>query len=296
MEQEILDKYILAGRIAGQAREYGKGLVKKDVLLLDVAEKIEARIRELGGEPAFPVNISLDSCAAHDTPETNDERVFSTEVVKLDCGVHVDGCVGGDTAVTIDLSGEHTDLVKASREALNAAVKKVQIGVELGELGKVIEEVITSYGFQPIRNLSGHGLGYETVHQAPTIPNYGNGDSKVLEDGMLIAIEPFATTGIGLIENKGIAQIHGLVGRKPTRNMITRKILKEIARFRGLPFATRWLDFPMLKINFAYKDLNNLGILHSYPPLVEKEKGIVSQAEHAIYVTDKPIVLTKKID
>lgn len=295
MDDSTLQKYIKAGKIAAEALEYGRGLIKPGVKLIDVAEQVEAKIVSLGGQPAFPVNISFNDTAAHYTPSPDDKTVFNDEVVKLDVGVHVDGCVGGDTAATIDLSGKYTDLVKASQEALHAALKVIQVGTTLGEIGKEIESTIESFGYKPVRNLSGHGIGEWRVHDSPSIPNYDTEDDTALEDGMTIAIEPFATTGVGLIQDKGIPYIHSMIGKKPIRNQGTREIMKTIDTYNNLPFANRWLTkkFPLFKVNFALRELNQLEILHSYPPLVERSNGMVSQAEHSVYVGDKVIVLTK---
>lgn len=295
MDEETRDRYIEAGRIAAQALEFGRGLVKPGVRILDVAERVEARIVELGGSPAFPVNISFDGTAAHYTPAPDDETLFDDQVVKLDVGAHVDGCVGGDTAMTIDLSGKYSDLVKASREALEAAMKVVQVGVTLGEIGREIEQAIGSYGFRPVRNLSGHGIGEWSVHGPPSIPNVDTGDDTALEKGMTVAIEPFASTGAGVVHDKGNPFIHSVTGRKPVRNIVTRQVLKRISGYNGLPFATRWLtkEFPMFKVNVAMKDLDQLGILKSYAPLVDKDNGIISQAEHSFYIDDKVVVMTR---
>ncbi|HII71687.1 TPA: type II methionyl aminopeptidase [Candidatus Woesearchaeota archaeon] len=295
MDEETLDKYVKAGQIAAQAREYGRGLVKADAKIIDVARAIEKKITELGGIPAFPVNISFDETAAHDTAGPNDERSFGERLIKLDVGVHVDGFVGGDTAITIDLSRKYTELVKASQEALEAAIKTVQIGATCGEIGKAIEETIMGFGLKPVRNLSGHGIGENLIHGSPSIPNYDNKDQTQLSDGMTIAIEPFATDGMGLIHEKGQALIHSQVLRKPVRNAITRQVITQIEGYRGMPFATRWLSekIPLFKVNYALKELNQLGMLHSYPPLVERGNGMVSQAEHSIYVGDKVKILTK---
>lgn len=295
MEEETLKRYIEAGRIAAQALEYGRGLVKPGVSILDTANRIEARIVELGGQPAFPVNISFNETAAHDTPAHNDERTFEDQLVKLDVGVHINGCVGGDTAVTIDLSNKYADLVKASRDALNAALKVVQVGTTLGQIGKEIEDTITSFGYQSVRNLSGHGIGEWSVHESPSIPNYDTEDDTELEEGMTIAIEPFASTGVGLIHDKGLPNIHSMMGRKPVRNIVTRQVLQKLGAYNGLPFATRWLtkDIPVFKVNFAMREFDQLDILKSYPPLVERDGGFISQAEHSLYIGDKVIVMTR---
>jgi methionyl aminopeptidase len=60
-----------------------------------------------------------------------------------------------------------------------------------------------------------------------------------------------------------------------------------------LPFAKRWIQMPQFKINIALNELFNLGTLHAYAPLVEKDKGLVSQAEHSVIVRDKPVITTK---
>ncbi|MBW2967293.1 type II methionyl aminopeptidase [Candidatus Woesearchaeota archaeon] len=296
MEEETLKKYIEAGRIAAEVLEYGAGLVKPGAKIIDVADRIEAKIVDLGASPAFPVNISFDSTAAHDTAMPDDERVFEAQVVKLDVGVHVDGFVGGDTAVTVDLSGKYSDLVKASKDALSSALKVVQVGATLGSIGKEIEDAIVSYGFKPVKNLSGHGIGEWSVHEAPSIPNYDTKDDTELEAGMTIAIEPFASTGVGLIQEKGRPFIHSLTARKPVRNVVTRQIMKELDKYGSLPWATRWLTsrFPAFKVNYALRELEQLDVLKSYPPLVEKTEGaFISQAEHSVYVGDKVIVMTK---
>lgn len=282
-----------AGQIAAQALEYGKGLIKPGARLLEVSELVEKKIEELGGKPAFPAQISCDHIAAHYCAEPDDPIVFDKQVACLDVGAHVNGAIG-DNAATVDLSGEWTDLVKASREALDAALKVCQIGTALGDIGKAIHEVITSYGFSPIKNLSGHGLARFNVHDKPTIPNYDNGNKTELEKGMIIAIEPFATNGMGMIYETDRANIFAVANKKPVRNPTTRKVLKEIETYEGLPFTTRWLakKFPLGSVNLALRDLMNHKIIRDYPPLPDKAKGIVTQAEHSLLIDDKVVILT----
>jgi len=293
MDQLELDNYIKAGKIAAQAREYGKRLIKPGVLVLDVVEKVEAKIKELGGDIAFPAQISLNETAAHYCPTEDDKTILNDQVVCLDVGASVDGFIG-DTACTVDLSNKNAELVKASEEALKNAIAIIKPGVTLGEIGKVIEETITKYGFQPVKNLSGHGLGQYNVHSEPTIPNYDTADDTKLEENQIIAIEPFATTGMGMIMEKGIANVFQLIQKKPVRSAVTREILKEIESYDGMPFTMRWLIKKFgLKARFALKELKNLECIKEYPPLVEKSNGLVSQTEHSLIVKDKPIVLTQ---
>ena len=292
MEGRIED-WIKAGRIAAEALAYGKSLIKPGARLLDVSDKVEARIFELGGKLAFPAQISCDHIAAHYCAEPNDTIIFDKQVVSLDVGVHVNGCIG-DTALTVDLSGEHKDLIKASEEALKAAIALVRPGVTLNEIGKAVQEVIGSRGFSPVRNLSGHGLAPYQIHTKPSIPNFASGETYRLQEGQVIAIEPFATTGKGLIQEGGNATIFSVAAKRPSRNPFSRTLLDDLDVYEGLPFTTRWLyrKHPPVKVAFALRELVQTRSLVAYPPLVEVAHGLVSQAEHTVLVGEEPRVLT----
>ncbi len=295
MDSQIKQNYIKAGRISAEVLEYGKSLLKKGASLLDATEKIENKIFELGGKPAFPVQISCNEIAAHFCPEEDDKTIFEEQVVSLDLGVHVDGAIG-DNAYTIDLSGKYSGLVKAAQKALEESLKIVNVGAELREIGKVINDTIKSYGYNPVRNLSGHGLDLYNIHTKPTIPNIDDGNKTKLNKGMAFAVEPFATTGSGVVQESGLATVFMLEHKKPVRSPITREVLKEIEGYEGLPFAKRWLTRKFgAKANFALRELTQLGMIHQFPPLVEVNKGIVTQAEHSILIDDEGevIVLTK---
>lgn len=293
MDTETLEKFVKAGKIASEARNFGATKIKVGAKLIDVCDAVEEKIFELGGVPAFPAQISLNNIAAHYCSEPNDDTVFKVgDLAKLDIGVHVDGYVA-DTAVTIDL-GNNSELVDASKNALEAAIKLVRPGVKTAEIGKAIHFEITKLGFQPIRNLSGHGVGKFIIHGPPSIPNYDTKDNIVLEVGMVIAIEPFASKGVGMIHETDNANIFMLTGKKPLRSPAAREVLSEIQKYNGLPFTTRWLTkkFPLIKVRLALRELLNAGILRAFSPL--PDKGLVSQHEHTVIVTkDEPIVITR---
>ncbi len=289
----ILDKYRSAGRILAEVREEAKEKIKEGVLLLEVAEFVETSIREKGAEPAFPCNISRNEEAAHATPSIDDKTVFGKDVVKLDIGTHIDGYIG-DSAVTVDLSGENEELVKASEAALNAAIKIIRDGVTTVEIGEVIENAIREYGYKPVVNLTGHGLIRYDAHAPPAIPNVKYEHGIILKENDVIAIEPFATDGAGKVVEHGNAEIYSLIKSKPVRMIEAKKLLKEIKKYQGLPFAKRWL--PRERLDIALRTLKNGGILRDYPVLREEGKGLISQAEHTIIVTtDGCEVTTKRI-
>ena len=288
-----MDDWEKAGKIAAEALKFGKTLIKIDVPLLEVADKVESKIIELGGKPAFPVNLSINHIAAHYVPFPKDETKFlEGDLVKIDVGAHINGAIG-DTAATISLGGNE-ELVMASEEALKAAIEIFKPGTKLGEIGKVIQEKIKEFGFVPVVNLSGHGLDRYDLHAGTIIPNYANNMTEELQDGQIFAIEPFATNGEGKIIEGKPSGIYRLEQVKPVRDMNSRKVLKFIEEeYKTLPFAKRWLVKKFPTAGFALRILENEKILHHYTQLPEKSKGLVSQAEHTLRVGEKPVILTK---
>jgi len=282
-----VDDWEKAGEIASKVREYAKSLIKVDSSVLEISNLIEEKIISLNGAIAFPVNVSINDIAAHHTAVINDESKFKKgDLVKIDIGVHINGAIA-DTAITIDL-GDNKDLVKASKEALDAAIKTVEPGISVSKVGAIIHQVITDAGFSPIRNLSGHGLGRFLIHNKPTIPNFDNGDKTRLEEGQKIAIEPFASTGAGVVNEGKPSEIYSVQDIKPVRNGNARKLLIFIGEnYKELPFAKRWLlqKFNRFNVQFSLNLLEKARTLYQYPELIEKKRGsLVSQAEHTLIV------------
>ncbi len=294
MHQDI-EKWKKSGKIAAETLAYGASLVKPGKTVLEITELIEKRIEQLGAKPAFPPQLSLNAAAAHECADPDESIILSDQLVKVDLGVHIDGCMS-DNAVTVDLSGKYQNLINAARDALEAAVKEVKPGVEVRQIGAVIADTIQLAGFEPIRNLSGHGLGLYEVHASPSIPNYDSGDITKLRKGMIIAIEPFATPGDGMISEVGMPRVFMQKTKKPIRDPFSREILPFIeSSYSGVPFSRRWLlaKFPRAKVDFALRKLCETGILEAYPPLVEVSGKVVAQAEYTVLVDDEPLILTK---
>ena len=282
-QDEIIAKYIEAGKIAAKV---GDDAAKKVVIgasLLEVAEFVETSIIEAGAMPAFPCNISRNEEAAHNTPLVGDTAVFGEDMVKLDIGAQIDGFIG-DTAITVDLS-DNPELVEASRAGLAAAIDIVHAGVNTKDIGVAIENAITEFGFKPVSNLSGHGLACYTTHAPPSIPNTGNLRSgAIIKEGDIFAIEPFATTGSGIVRDSTVVEIYRVASAKPVRLPAARAVLKEASTFNNMPFARRWIETE--NADMAIMRLFRDKILDSYPVLKDISGSLVSQAEHTVMVTD----------
>lgn len=155
-------------------------------------------------------------------------------------------------------------------------------------MGKVIQEVIESAGFRPIENLTGHEIKPYNLHAGLTVPNIEVPYNWEIKEGMVIAIEPFATNGYGRVVESRQSEIFSLLAKKPTRMKEGRVILSTVEKERReLPFASRWFITiaPPAKLNLVLNRLVSEKALKAYPVLHEKERGVVSQFEHTVIVT-----------
>jgi methionyl aminopeptidase len=293
LDSEQYEKHREAGAILAQVREEAAERCEVGSNYLELSEWTEERIRELGGQPAFPVNISVDNEAAHGAARPGDDREIGEEMVKLDIGVHCEGWLA-DTAVTVDLSG-HDDLAEAPAAALDAALDTVEAGVETGAIGAAIEDAIGEYGYNPVVNLTGHGLGHWDQHVPPNVPNRAVSQSTTLSVGDVVAIEPFVTDGSGKVSEGSATAIYALEREGSVRNRQAREALSQITEeFRTLPFAIRWLD--VSRPGMALRRLERQDLVHGYPVLKESEGSLVSQKEHTIIVTEDGCEVTTRAD
>jgi methionyl aminopeptidase len=291
VKDDVFDKYRTAGTLASRILKDGAKEIRVGVSYLELVESIETRVKDEGAALAFPLNLSLNEDAAHDTAAPGDERVFRKgDVAKLDLGVQIDGYIA-DTATTVDL-GNNSLLLDASSEALEAAIRAVKPGVNAGALGAAVQKEIESRGYRPIANLTGHGLGQYLQHGPPTIPNIGTGGGAVIEEGMVFAIEPFATTGCGRVGEKSRMEIYSQISDRPVRIPAGRTILEKIRDRQGLPFSRRWLG--ERKLDLALPALVRSGTLHAYPVLSDIAGSLVSQHEHTLIVTGDGCIVTTR--
>jgi methionyl aminopeptidase len=285
---DIFDNYVKAGKIASQVREYARTQDHTGRSLSEICNDIEQEIFKKGGEPAFPVNVSLNDIAAHYTAVPNDPLIVkNTDVLKIDVGVHIDGYIA-DTAVTVSYDTKYQNMIDIAERALDEAIGISRSNTRVSDIGRIIEKTITKFGCKPIQNLSGHSLERYTIHAGKSIPNIWTiGHSFNLSVNNVYAIEPFVTTndGQGVVYEGKIKNIFGIGSRKRTKEQKTDDFLEYLwNKFKTLPFALRWI------VN-EYEEKEALSLLeilvkkknvHAYPILVEGANRIVVQAEHTI--------------
>jgi len=303
LAEEDVRSYIRAGWIASRVKERASKEVRPGAKVLDIANSLESYIVELGGMPAFPVNISINFEAAHRTAYLGEESVIPEEsVVKVDIGVHVNGFIA-DTAITLDFSGRMAQLVEAVNDALERALKHVRPGVRVSDVGALIERAIRSRGFKVVKNLSGHSLDRYVVHAGETVPNYRETlNLSRFRTSAAYAIEPFASTGRGLVSSERRVYIYAVRRLDVEQGTREARIIEEIYRkVRTLPFTERW--FPELVSELGLhgfrgvlSELARRGYLIAYPVLSDVPGSFVAQAEETVLILDdgSTLVITSK--
>jgi methionyl aminopeptidase len=305
MSNNYIEDYIKAGKGVIAAKKLAKKIIKPGQSFLEIANKCEAEIIKSGCELSFPINMSLNEVAAHYSPPIGDQtKIPEKGLLKIDIGAHFNGYIA-DSAFTINIDEDPKlqNYVDAAKEALQAAIDIFSPGVKLYELGEVIAEKIINRGLRPITNLGGHELKQYNLHAGPFIPNYKEKmHNQIIKAGDAYACEPFATSGIGKVDNGKNWYILRFL-KKVKKNMSYEHLAymdKIEQNFKHLPFSPRWIEnnqiIPSKKIQRTLELFIGKRILDKYHILIEKTNEPVAQEEHTIVIDmdGKKIVTTKE--
>ena len=287
LSDEVVEKLRRAGKASRDARTFAAEILREGMTILEGVERIEDFLRAKGCPPAFPTCLSVNDVAAHDTPTHKDDRALRRgDVVKIDLGAQVDGYLT-DTAKTVEIGTQNwTDLIRASEGALQAAIEVVRPKVPTRILGGAIERTIESFGYKPIANLTGHSIERYTVHAGKSVPNVAEHGDDVLEEGDLIAIEPFATNGAGKVDGRKSGNIYRVMRVREVRPESASRFLRLLHEtFNRLPFAERWCYRLDRKAPAHLARLLRSGLVYTYPYLYDVGHGVVAQSEHSMIVT-----------
>jgi methionyl aminopeptidase len=202
-EAEIA-RMLTANQLVADVLAAVEATVAEGVSTLDLDVMAERLVREGGAEPAFkgyrgfPATLctSINEEVVHGIPSK--ARVLQKgDVVSIDMGVRLAGYYG-DSAVTVavgDVPQKTRDLLRVTRESLERAIEKVQVGGRLSDVSHAVQHWVEQHGFSIVREFVGHGIG-EKLHEEPQIPNYGSpGRGPKLAAGMVLAIEPMVAMG-----------------------------------------------------------------------------------------------------
>jgi methionyl aminopeptidase len=200
---EEIERMAAAGAVLVRTMNLLAGKVRPGVTTRELDAAAEKFIRSQGAEPAFkgyrgfPGSIcaSPNSMIVHGIPGTY--KLGRGDILSIDIGVVLDGWVA-DAARTFPvgpISPVAHKLLKTTEGSLMAAVPECRAGNHLGDISHAVQQHVEAAGLSVVRSLVGHGIGRD-MHEDPQIPNYGQAGSGVLlEEGMVLAIEPMVTAG-----------------------------------------------------------------------------------------------------
>lgn len=139
--------------------------------------------------------VSLNEIICHGIPDST--VIQEGDIVNIDVTAYKNG-VHGDTNATFlagDVSEEHRLLVERTKEAMMRGIKVAKPGREINVIGRVIESYANRFGYNVVRDFTGHGVG-PTFHNGLVVLHYDSmAYRNVLEPGMTLTIEPMLNLG-----------------------------------------------------------------------------------------------------
>lgn len=199
----------LARVLAETAKLVRPGTITKDIddfalesILKEGARPAFLNYKPSGAKKAYPAAscISINEVVVHGIP--GDTVIKEGDIVSIDLGLVYKGWYA-DSAVTVaagKISKEAEKLISVTREALNLGIKAARPGNTFGDIGFAVESCAKKNGFSVIYSLTGHGIGRK-LHEDPWVLNTGKrGEGEKLLSGMVMAIEPMISAGLGEIK------------------------------------------------------------------------------------------------
>jgi methionyl aminopeptidase len=198
-----IDRMAAAGQIHARCMDLVARKIRPGVTTGELDAAAEKFIRSQGATPAFkgyrgfPGSIcaSPNHMVVHGIPGSY--ALERGDVLSVDIGVIHGGWVadGARTFPVGDISPVAAKLLEVTEESLHLATAQARPGNRLGDVSHAVQEHVEGNGFSVVRSLVGHGIG-RSMHEEPQIPNYGPpGKGILLEEGMVLAIEPMTTAG-----------------------------------------------------------------------------------------------------
>ncbi|MBC7217754.1 MAG: type I methionyl aminopeptidase [Candidatus Caldatribacterium sp.] len=200
VRREDLERIRKSGRILGNVLAKVRELLTPGISTSFIEEVVREYITRQGARPAFlgyrgfpaALCISINNEVVHGIPR--DRVIRAGDLVSIDVGVEFEGFYT-DAAFSVVVGNGNPvaqRLVEVTRRALYAGIRQALPGKRVGDISHAIQTTIEREGFSVVRDLVGHGVG-RSLHEDPQIPNFGQkGQGTVLEEGMVLAIEPMA--------------------------------------------------------------------------------------------------------
>ncbi|WP_053737579.1 type I methionyl aminopeptidase [Nocardia sp. NRRL S-836] len=200
-----IDRMHVTGRFVAEVLTEVGRLADVGVNLMDLEHHVRGMISDRGAvscywdyAPSFGkgpfrnvICLSVNDAVLHGLP--HDYVLRDGDVLTADIAVGIDGWVA-DSARTVIVgtpAEEDQRIVRATEEALEAAIAVARPGNRLGDLSAAIYQVARSYGYPVNTEFGGHGIG-RTMHEDPHVSNKGHaGRGMTLKPGLTLALEPW---------------------------------------------------------------------------------------------------------
>ncbi|MBI5037250.1 MAG: type I methionyl aminopeptidase [Candidatus Kerfeldbacteria bacterium] len=183
--------------------------VRPGVTALELDTIAAREIKRYDATPAFlgyngypnVACISVNEQVVHGIPRQQ-TVIQPGDIVSVDLGL-VYQKLFTDMAVTVGagtLDPEVAKLLEVTRASLYEGIRAARAGSTTGDIGYAVQQYAEGFGFSVVRQLVGHGVGYQ-VHEPPQVPNFGKAGTGVqLIPGLVIAIEPMLNLGSAAVE------------------------------------------------------------------------------------------------
>src|SRR5512138_3097763 len=194
------------GRICAETLRKMMGQVRAGMTTRELDEIGAALLEAEGARSAPQVTynypgatcISVSPVIAHGIPDGHVLR--QGELIHIDVSAELEGYYA-DTGASLVVSKQERSLEKlleATKATLTKALHAAKAGNPLNGIGRTVQNEARRRGYNVIYDLTGHGIGRK-LHESPSeVLNFHNpNDRRLLNDGLVLAIEPFLTTGIG---------------------------------------------------------------------------------------------------
>lgn len=205
---EIERMHVTGRFVAEVLSEIGR-IADVGVNLMDLEHHARGMIEQRGAEscywdyaPSFGkgpfrnvICLAVNDAVLHGKP--HDYVLRDGDVLTADLAVRIDGWAA-DSARTVIVgtpAAEDQRIIRATEEALEAAIEAARPGNRIGDISAAIYAVACDYGYPVNTEFGGHGIG-RTMHEELHVSNRGRaGRGLKLRTGLTLALEPwFART------------------------------------------------------------------------------------------------------
>jgi methionyl aminopeptidase len=207
--QEQIEYIEKACLIAAKVLDEIDGIIDVGISTYELDRLARDIIAKSGAKPAFlgykgypsAICASVNEVVVHGIPKKS-KKLKDGDIIGIDVGTFLNGYYG-DTARSFRIGRERQDsdlLLRVTRESLYAAIDKCVVGNRISDISHAVEAHVEMYGFSPVREFVGHGIG-RNLHEEPSIPNFGSpGKGPRIKEGMVFAIEPMINMGTYMVE------------------------------------------------------------------------------------------------